>query len=428
MRHRILTMRVSAATIVTVRDRARHIGELFGLDDIQRTRFVTALSEIARNTVQYAVEGTATFLFDAGMGSAPQAVVAEIRDSGPGIRDIGAAMKGQAPRADGSVRTGIAGSKRLVDVLSVECPAEGGTLVTIAMQTHRGARRIEGNDLAALIDKLGRRKPQTPLEELEHQNREMLVALDTLRAREQDLLRQDQRKNEFLSTLAHELRNPMATLHMTLEILRRMELDPQVAHRREVMARQVTQLISLVDELMDASRVSQGKLELHRSRTEVNGLVTEALEMISAAVSAKNHTLTFERSFDDLWILGDVTRLRQVFCNLVQNSARYTPEAGFIRVSVRREDQHAVIDVEDNGIGIAADVLPHVFELFVQGGGVRGAHSSGLGVGLTLVRRLVEGHGGSVFAASDGPGQGSRFCVTLPLTAQRGEIPAVFPA
>ena len=146
-------------------------------------------------------------------------------------------------------------------------------------------------------------------------------------------------------------------------------MGPQVARCNEVMARQVAQLISLADQLMDASRVSQGKLELQRSRTEVNGLVTEALEMISVAVSAKNHSLTFTRSAGELCILGDATRLRQVFCNLVQNSARYTPDAGAIRVSVRREDQHAVIDVEDNGSGIAADVLPHVFELFVQGGG-----------------------------------------------------------
>ncbi|TWO69974.1 ATPase [Caenimonas sedimenti] len=426
MRHRIVSTRVTGPGMITVRDRARQMGELFGLDDVQRTRFVTAVSEIARNTVQYATEGTATFLFDAGASGGAQSVVAEIRDSGPGIKDLAAVLAGR-PRADGSVRLGIAGSRRLVDALSVECPPEGGTVVTISMETHRGFRRIGGSDLAALIDKLARRRPQTPLEELEHQNREMLEALDALRAREQDLLRQDERKNQFLSTLAHELRNPMATLHMTLEILQRMELEPKVAHRREVMSRQVDQLISLVDDLMDASRVSQGKLDLNRKRTEVNELVAGALEMSSAAVSAKNHTLTFARSDDDLWILGDAMRLRQVVCNLVQNSARYSPEAGHIRVSVRREDQHAVIDVEDNGIGIAADVLPHVFELFVQGGPAGSNSSAGLGVGLTLVRRLVEGHGGSVFAASEGPGQGSKFCVTLPLTAQRGDALPAFP-
>lgn len=419
MRHRILTTRINAAGIVTLRNRARNIADIFGLDTTQRTRFVTAVSEIARNTAQYAGEGSATFFFEAGPDR-PQAVIVELADTGPGIADIAQAIAGLPPRTDGSVRVGIPGTRKLVDQLEIACPPEGGTVVTLGMELPRSAPRLGAADLAALVDQLARRKPQGPLEELEQQNREMLQALAELRARQDELLKHDERKNQFLTTLAHELRNPMATIHMSLEILRKSDMTPLVAKRREIMSRQVDQLIGLVDEILDVARVSRGKVELQREALEVNTLVGDALEIASAAVTARQHQLTFAPSSGELWIQGDPRRLRQVVSNLVHNSARYSPEGGRIRVSVRREGEHAVIDVEDNGIGIAPDVLPHVFDMFVQGA-TENENRGGLGVGLTLVRRLVEDHGGSVSAASPGLGQGSAFCVILPLAMQEGQ-------
>ena len=173
-------------------------------------------------------------------------------------------------------------------------------------------------------------------------------------------------------------------------------------------------LTRLVEDLMDVSRVSQGKVELDRHRLELHDLVNQALEMSGAVIAAKAHRVTVHRNDDDLWVNGDATRLRQVLGNLLGNAARYTPAHGDITVTLRRNLRLAEIEVADNGMGIAADMLPHVFDLFVQGDNPSKT-DAGLGVGLTLVRRLVEAHGGEVVVASEGAGQGARFTVTLPL-------------
>ena len=420
MNLRILTTRVSGMNLVILRDRARQVGELFGLDKLQRTRFITAVSEIARNTVQYAGEGNVTFSFDSSETSTRgQQLIAEIVDKGPGIRDLGAVLAG-SPNLDGHQPLGIVGSRRLVDHLEVECPPEGGTRVTISIELPKGADRLSGADVASRVDQLARRKAQTPVEELEQQNREMLFALDELRLRQQELQLADERKNQFLSTLAHELRGPLGTLHMTLQVLRRRTNmgAAELTKRCEVMGRQVDQLAHLVDDLMDVSRVTLGKVELEKKSLDVNALVTEAVEMSGAAIQAKEHEVAVKLHEAELRIQGDAARLKQVFCNLIQNAARYTPERGSIAITVRRESAYAVVEVADSGIGIAPDMLPHVFDLFVQGspGGTNGSQG-GLGVGLTLVRRLAEDHAGTVSAASAGTGRGSQFTVTLPLAS-----------
>jgi signal transduction histidine kinase len=417
---RILTTRVSGMNLVTLRDRTRQVGELFGLDKLQRTRFITAVSEIARNTVQYAVEGTVTFLFEsADNGSVLQRLTAQVADKGKGIADLGAVLAGRRNER-GELPLGIAGSRRLVDEFAIECPASGGTLVTLSMALPRTMARLSGGDVASRVDQLARRKPQSPMEELEQQNREMLFTLDELQDRQKDLQLADERKNQFLSTLAHELRGPLGTLHMTLEVLKRKtQIDPaELAKRCEVMARQTSQLTNLVNDLMDVTRVTLGKVELEKKSVEINELVSQAVEMSEGAIRAKEHEVAVALHDGPLWIQGDTTRLKQVLCNLLQNAARYTPERGNIEVSVRREAAYAVVKVADSGIGIAPDILPHVFDLFVQGapGGTSG-NQGGLGVGLTLVRKLTEDHAGTVSAASAGPGLGSQFTVTLPLAS-----------
>lgn len=417
MNHPILTTRITAQGLVPLRTRARQIGELFGLDRMQRTRFVTALSEIARNAVQYAGGGTVTFLLDVGTTAQPvQRLLAQVADKGPGIPDMEGVLAGRLNDRQ-QVPLGIVGSRRLVDSLDFAQPAGGGTLATLSMSLNRQASRLSPSDVARLVETLARRKPETPLEELEQQNREMMDTLEELRNQQLELKRADERKNHFLATLAHELRNPLGTLHMTLEIMRRTEYMPpaQLAERREVMARQTEQLTRLVDDLLDVSRISLGKVDLDRRQVDVNELVGQALEMTQGAIQAKGHAVTFRAAGTPLLVQGDVTRLKQVLCNLIHNSARYTPAGGAIDIRVRREEAYAVVDVVDNGIGMAADVLPAVFGLFVQGGITADEQRGGLGVGLTLVKRLVEAHGGTVSADSAGPGLGSHFTVSLPL-------------
>jgi signal transduction histidine kinase len=415
MSYPLFQIAVTSASIAAVRNHARSVGELVGLDNHQLTRFTTALSEIARNAVQYASQGTVAFSVEEMASSREQALVAEVVDQGPGIADLPGVMRGE-PNALGRVPMGITGSTRLVDRLTVQAPAAGGTLVRIEMSL-RGRTRLAPQRLATIAAEMTRRNPVSPLEEMGQQNRELLKVLRDLREKQSELEQVDLRKNQFVTTLAHELRNPLATLQMSLEILRRKPtMGPdELAERREVMQRQVHQLSKLVEDLMDASRVSQGKVKLQLQRSELNALLSEAVEMTGGAVAAKSHDLSMVLDDQPLWVAADAPRLKQVFCNLIQNSARYTPTGGAIAIRVRRQQDDAVVEVRDNGAGIAADVLPHVFGLFVQGDATRAGHEGGLGVGLSLVRRLVQDHGGTVMAASAGLDAGSLFTVTLPL-------------
>lgn len=233
-----------------------------------------------------------------------------------------------------------------------------------------------------------------------------------------DVVEADRRKDEFIATLAHELRNPLAPIRTGLEILRRVgDLPPQAARTRDMMERQLAHLVRLVDDLLDVSRVSRGKLELRFAPLTVDRVLRDALEASQPAVDAARHQLELDLPPEPLAVRGDLTRLAQVFGNLVNNASKYTPPGGHITVRARREGGEAVVEVHDNGCGIAADMLPDVFDLFVQGRSPSGAGHSGLGIGLWLVRRLVELHGGSISAASPGLGQGSTFTVRLPLQA-----------
>ncbi len=231
-----------------------------------------------------------------------------------------------------------------------------------------------------------------------------------------DVVEADRRKDEFIATLAHELRNPLAPIRTGLEILRRVgELPPAAARTREMMERQLTHMVRLVDDLLDVSRISRGKLELRQVPLTLDQVLADALETCQHGVAAAGHTLSLELPPQPVPLQGDLTRLAQVFSNLVNNAARYTPRGGHIQVRGRVEGGEAVVEVADDGSGIAADVLPRVFEMFAQGQHSQLAGQGGLGIGLWLVRKLVQLHGGSIEAASPGVGRGSTFTVRLPL-------------
>ncbi|MDB5897548.1 MAG: his Kinase domain protein [Ramlibacter sp.] len=424
MKYAIASLRVTRDNLVEIRDSSRAIGELFGLDKLVCTRFITAVSEIARNAAQHAVDGAVTFFLDDGAAAGGQHVVAEVTDRGPGIRDLPAAMAGVA-HGRRPAGQGLASSKRLADTFSVEPVPGGGTLVSIGMARPRGARPLRPEEITGLLDVLSRRKTRSPLEEVEQQNLEMLHTLQALKDRQGELELADQRKNQFVATLAHELRNPLGTLQMTLHILRhKPEFQaPELVGHLAVMSRQAQQLHRLVTDLMDVSRVSQGKVQLHKQPTDLNEMVSQALEMTGAAIKAKEHQVELSLCPEKLWVDADATRIKQVLSNIMHNAARYSPDHGRIAVRVKRADADAVVEVSDSGMGIAPDVLPHVFGLFVQG-----SHHTdgGLGVGLALAQRLVHDHDGTISAASGGRGRGSQFTVKLPLCPARtlAESPA----
>lgn len=410
MKHPITTALVTAQSLVDVRDRTRCVGALFGLDKIDCTRFITAVSEIARTVVQHGGAGAVTFLVDLGESpSATQHVLAEVAD------------EQTFPVGRTSMPPGHISAKRLADQFSVARTEGGATIVAIGMARPRHAPRLQGAELGPLIEQLARQKPRSALEEHEQQTREMTQMLQTLRERQAELELADIRKNQFVATLAHELRNPLGTLQMTLHILRHKPefQQPALLNHLAVIARQAQQMNQLVTDLMDVSRVSQGKVELHKQPTDMNELVSQALEMTGAAIKAKDHHVDLSLCPEPLWVDADSTRLKQVLSNVLHNAARYSPEHGHIGIRVRRAQTQAVVEIDDQGVGIPANLLPHVFGLFVQGSPSGDGQPPGLGVGLSLAQRLVHEHGGTISAASEGLGHGSRFTITLPLCPPR---------
>jgi PAS domain S-box-containing protein len=240
----------------------------------------------------------------------------------------------------------------------------------------------------------------------------------------------DRRKDEFLATLAHEIRNPLAPIRNELEILRVARGNADVIERsRAVMERQLAHLVHLVDDLMDVSRITRGKLELRRAKLSLDAALQAAAETSRPLIEAAHHNLVINMPREPLYVLGDLTRLAQIFSNLLNNAAKYTPPGGRISLSARRVDHEAVIEIRDSGVGIAAEALPDIFEMFAQANRARGLTHGGLGIGLALVHGLTEMHGGTVHAESDGVGLGSTFTVRLPaLEVEQHEIPSVAPA
>jgi PAS domain S-box-containing protein len=227
------------------------------------------------------------------------------------------------------------------------------------------------------------------------------------------------RKDEFLATLAHELRNPLAPIRNSLQILKMPRLDAVTLERtREMMERQVHQLVRLVDDLLDVSRVMRGKVDLRRERIELATVVARAVETAQPLMEAQGHDFTVALPSEPMPLDVDPIRLVQVVGNLLTNAAKYTEPNGRIWLTAQREDENAVLRVRDTGIGIAPDMLPHIFELFVQADHAATRSQGGLGIGLTLVKNLVEMHHGAVSAFSDGLGRGSEFVVRLPLASR----------
>jgi CheY-like chemotaxis protein/nitrogen-specific signal transduction histidine kinase len=239
----------------------------------------------------------------------------------------------------------------------------------------------------------------------------------------------DRRKDEFLATLAHELRNPLAPIRNAVQILKLANPpDPELYHARDMIDRQVRQMTRLVDDLLDVSRITQGKVQLRREPIELADVVRSAVEATRPLIEASAHELTVALPPDPLNLDADPARLAQVIANLLSNAAKYTEKGGHIWLTAavasrERERPEAVVSVRDTGIGIAAEHLPRVFEMFSQMAPALERSQGGLGIGLALVRGLVELHGGRVEAHSDGPGHGSEFVVRLPAVAAPGKAP-----
>ncbi|HJU74975.1 MAG TPA: ATP-binding protein [Gemmatimonadaceae bacterium] len=235
--------------------------------------------------------------------------------------------------------------------------------------------------------------------------------------RSEEILRQaDSAKNEFLATLAHELRNPLAPIRNAIEVMNlKGELTPDLRRALDIIDRQVKQMSRLVDDLIDVARITGNKFELKKERLDLATVVSAAVETSRPVIDTYGHVLTVAMPGEPVALEGDLTRLAQAVANLLNNAAKYTPHGGTISVRAEGQGSEAVIFVRDTGVGISPDMLPRVFDMFTQATASPHAQRDGLGIGLTLVRRLVELHGGTVAALSAGLGQGSEFVIRLPV-------------
>ena len=283
----------------------------------------------------------------------------------------------------------------------VPLPARGRTLGVLALGLGPSGRKFDADALSMATDLAGR----------------AAIALDNARLYGK-IQAEDRRKDEFLAMLAHELRNPLAPISNAVHILQVSEKDPaKFKWAIEVIGRQLTQLVRLVDDLLDVSRITRGKIELKIEAIDASKVVAAAVETSRPFVDALEHTLTVLLPPEPLLLKGDFARVAQILANLINNAAKYTNQGGRIAVTAAREGANVVFRVRDTGIGIPGELLSSIFEPFTQIDRTLARSQGGLGIGLTLVRRLVEMQGGRVFASSDGPDQGSEFTVSLPAAA-----------
>jgi signal transduction histidine kinase len=295
----------------------------------------------------------------------------------------------------------------LKSYLGVPLQARGRTVGAITFVAAESGRHFDATDLAVA-------------EDLAHRAG---IAMENARLYG-EVREADRRKDEFLAMLAHELRNPLAPICNALHIMKQNGADAAVRGRvREMMERQVQHMTRMVDDLLDVSRITRGKIELRKEVIDLASVVERTVETTRPLIEDRRQTLTVDLPPEPVHLEADPTRLEQVLANLLNNAAKYTDHGGHIGLSARQEDGELVLRVRDTGVGILAEMLPHIFEPFVQSDRVLHHSQGGLGIGLTLVRRLVEMHGGSVTAHSEGPGKGSEFVVRLPALSHKQPIP-----
>jgi signal transduction histidine kinase/ActR/RegA family two-component response regulator len=320
----------------------------------------------------------------------------------------------------------------LVEGLLVPFYIDGQAVGTVWVIAHDETRQFDGED-QRLLESLATfaataYQVRSLLSAQARANQELQAEVAERQRTAAALREADRRKNEFLALLAHELRNPLTPISNALQVLRLSKgIDESVRSTFEMMQRQLGQIVLFVNDLLDVSRISRGAVRLRKGRTELASPVHHAVEAAGPLCQRMGHQLTVEVAPEPIFVDADPARLAQVVGNLLTNACKFTDRGGRIRLTVAREGEHAVIRVRDTGIGIAADQLPHIFDMFMQVDRSLERSASGLGVGLTLVKSLVESHGGTVEVRSAGIGQGSEFIVRLPVLSEADE-PSPKPA
>lgn len=328
-------------------------------------------------------------------------IVTDVALAAPGIDRLVAALALQPPWSDVPVLVLGDGVNRSV--------AATATLAEITNVTLLDRPTSSQSLVSALLAALRARRRQ-------YQMRDQLHALQQA---QQQLEQADQRKNEFIATLAHELRNPLAPIRTGLHLMAMVPGDgPENLKVRQMMERQVGLLVHMIDDLLDVARITSGKVALQLDKMDLRAAVDMAIEAGQPLLDGAGHRLYTRLPLTPLWVHADKDRLAQAIGNVLNNAAKYTPDGGRIEIDVEEKDGQAIVRISDNGAGISAAMLPSVFEMFTQDRQYLGRSQGGLGIGLSLVQRLLELHGGSADAHSDGPDCGSVFTLRLPTLAQ----------
>jgi signal transduction histidine kinase/CheY-like chemotaxis protein len=301
-------------------------------------------------------------------------------------------------------------STGLTSSMVVPIPSRGRTLGAIVLNSARPERHYDEHDLEA-AEELGRR---------------VGLAVDNARLF-RDVREADRAKDEFLAVLSHELRNPLAPILSALDLMKLRGGDAFL-RERAIISRHVRHLVRLVDDLLDVSRVTRGSIQLKKAPWEVSEVIAEAVEMASPLLEERAHDLKVSAPRRGLWVMADQVRLAQAIANLLINAAKYTEPGGTIAIVASGEGSEVIIRVRDSGHGIASETIPKIFDLFVQGESSLGRAKGGLGIGLTVVKRVVDLHGGSVSALSEGLGHGSEFVIRLPLASKESPPPSPVPS
>ena len=437
--------------VVAARQRTKHIADSLGFDRIDQTRFATAVSEIARNAFMYASGGRAEYAIEGT--TAPQLFVIRIADTGRGIANLDEVLGGRYQSRTG-LGVGISGARRLVDRFEIET-TQAGTTVTLAKLLPAGAPHYDGAAVGRLVQQLTTRRPEGPLEEVRQQNSELVRALDTLRARQEDLervnreledtnrgvvalyaelderadhlRRADEIKTRFLSNMTHEFRTPVnSILALSRLLAERLQSGEHEKNELYYIRKSAQQLSDLVDDLLDIAKVEAGKIEVRPTLFEIPALFGALRGMLKPLLVGQSLSLVFTEPGDLPPLYSDETKISQILRNFISNALKYT-ERGEVRVSAhfRRDDNVMEFSVADTGIGIPEEDLPRIFDEFVQIENPLQRQTKGTGLGLPLSRRLAELLDGTITVSSQF-GIGSTFTLTVPIIHR--DAPSAFSA
>lgn len=422
------------------RQRGKQIASLLGFAMLDQSRISTVVSELARNVFQYAGTGTVTFSLVQPKGK--QQLVVTVHDEGPGIAQLDMIIDGRY-RSPAGLGVGILSARRLMDSFEIRTEAGVGTEIVAAKTLPADAARLTERGIEAILAQLDELPNNLNLSDAHKYNRELETALGQLNTRQEELvviserleetnlrieavnavlaerantlLAADDSKNEFMSILSHELRGPLSAASMAAEVLLAGPSPERAVQVGKIVARQVGHMTRLVEDLLDISRISRGQVLIERAAIDVNEVINDAIEQLTPFARRKGHELDVSIPATPSIVHGDRTRLLQVVGNLLTNAVRYTPDGGRISLQLEVDDRVVTIIVADNGIGIAPELIPNLFELYVQAERPKNGREGGLGLGLALVKNLVEAHDGTVTAESAGIDLGSSFSVRLPM-------------